>query len=53
NFGTHLNTAFTGAVRAELAAREGVDPRRYLGAGREAVTEAVAALLRLLAPAGR
>ncbi|ASY31494.1 MULTISPECIES: class II fructose-bisphosphate aldolase [unclassified Streptomyces] len=50
NFGTHLNTAFTGAVRAELGAREGVDPRRYLGAGREAVTDAVAALLHLLAP---
>ncbi|MFE2374705.1 class II fructose-bisphosphate aldolase [Streptomyces sp. NPDC059398] len=50
NFGTHLNTAFTEAVRADLGSRDGVDPRRYLGAGREAVTDAVSALLRLLAP---
>ncbi len=51
NFGTHLNTAFTAAVREALAATDRVDPRRYLAAGREAASEAAAAQLRLLAPA--
>ncbi|MEV0845076.1 class II fructose-bisphosphate aldolase [Streptomyces sp. NPDC049954] len=51
NFGTHLSAAFTRAVRASLDTGTGVDPRRYLGAGREAVTEAAAELIRLLRPA--
>lgn len=51
NFGTHLNSAFTAAVRDALATTDRVDPRRYLAAGREAVTEAAAAQLRLLGPA--
>ncbi len=50
NFGTHLNTAFTAAVREALAATDRVDPRRYLAAGRAAAAEAAAAQLRLLAP---
>ncbi|MET8460749.1 class II fructose-bisphosphate aldolase, partial [Streptomyces parvulus] len=40
NFGTHLNTAFTAAVREALAATDRVDPRRYLAAGRAAAAEA-------------
>ncbi|MFB8419653.1 class II fructose-bisphosphate aldolase [Streptomyces albidoflavus] len=51
NFGTHLNSAFTAAVRETLAATDRVDPRRYLAAGREAVAEAAAAQLRLLGTA--
>jgi fructose-bisphosphate aldolase class II len=51
NVGTALNTAYTGAVRAALAADpDVVDPRRYLTGAREAmaatVAEVVAALSR-------
>jgi fructose-bisphosphate aldolase, class II len=50
NVSTHLNTAFTRAVRARLAADPDlVDPRRYLGPARDAVAAEVAHLLRLLA----
>ncbi|MET9387373.1 class II fructose-bisphosphate aldolase [Streptomyces sp. NPDC002928] len=49
NISTHLNATFTGAVRSDLLARpRSVDPRRYLAAGRAAMTDEVARLLRLL-----
>ncbi|MER7333886.1 MULTISPECIES: class II fructose-bisphosphate aldolase [unclassified Micromonospora] len=48
NVGTALNVAFTGAVRAALAGDSSVDPRRYLSAGRKAMTAAVAELLAVL-----
>ncbi|MFF0748216.1 ketose-bisphosphate aldolase [Streptomyces sp. NPDC004267] len=49
NVGTALNTAFTGAVRTFLDQDPAsVDPRRYLRPAREAMTETVAAFLRLL-----
>ncbi|MFF3501817.1 ketose-bisphosphate aldolase [Streptomyces sp. NPDC003247] len=49
NVSTHLNARFTHAVRADLDARpDSVDPRRYLSAGREAVTAETERLLRLL-----
>ncbi|MER5649509.1 class II fructose-bisphosphate aldolase [Streptosporangium sp. NPDC002524] len=49
NIATHLNQAFTAAVRGSLADRPGkVDPRGYLGAARDAVAAQVAHLLRVL-----
>ncbi|MFD7137509.1 ketose-bisphosphate aldolase [Streptomyces sp. NPDC059894] len=49
NISTHLNSRFTHAVRADLDARPAsVDPRRYLSAGRQAVTAETERLLRLL-----
>jgi len=49
NIGTQLNKVYTVAVRAALAADEGlVDPRRYGAAGRDAVAAEVARLLRVL-----
>jgi fructose-bisphosphate aldolase class II len=53
NIATHLNKAFTAAVRDQLAAHPAlVDPRAYLGAGRDAVTAEITRLLRILhAPA--
>ncbi|MFE0738371.1 ketose-bisphosphate aldolase [Streptomyces sp. NPDC058855] len=52
NVSTHLNKAFTRAVRAHLAENpETVDPRRYLGPARTAVAAAVAHLLLVLSPA--
>ncbi|MFF0371778.1 ketose-bisphosphate aldolase [Micromonospora sp. NPDC005087] len=51
NIATHLNAVLTGAVRRALAADENlVDPRRYLGPGRDAVAAQVAHLVTLLAP---
>ncbi|MEU6674248.1 class II fructose-bisphosphate aldolase [Streptomyces sp. NPDC046925] len=50
NFGTHLSAAFTRAVRTALDDYTGVDPRRYLAAGRDAVAAATEQQLRLLAP---
>lgn len=50
NFGTHLSAAFTRAIRAGLDDYSGVDPRRYLAAGREAVAAATEQQLRLLTP---
>jgi fructose-bisphosphate aldolase class II len=50
NIGTALNAAFTGAVRAGLAAEpDVVDPRRYLRPARDAMAEVVAAQLTVLA----
>jgi hypothetical protein len=50
NIGTALNSAFTPAVRAALAADpHGVDPRRYLARGREAMAGVVAHLALLVA----
>jgi fructose-bisphosphate aldolase class II len=50
NIATHLNKAFTAAVRQVLDERpEVVDTRTYLGPGREAVTVEAARLLTLLA----
>lgn len=50
NVATHLNAVFTAAVRRRL---EGdprlVDTRRYVGSGRDAVTDEAGRLLRLLA----
>ncbi|MFE2943261.1 ketose-bisphosphate aldolase [Streptomyces sp. NPDC059255] len=49
NISTHLNNAFTAAVRDHLAAHPAtVDPRRYLGAGRAAVATEVTRLLGIL-----
>ena len=56
NVGTALNIAFTGAVRDALSASPSApDPRPYLKAGREAVSDTVAALCRVVAvaPAGK
>ena len=51
NIATHLNVAMAAAVRAALEAdQELVDPRKYLGPGRDAVAAEVARLLTLLAP---
>jgi len=48
NIATHLNAALTAAVRTALADERLVDPRKYLGPGRDAVTAEVARLLTLL-----
>ena len=49
NVATHLNVALTAAVRAALAEDPDlVDPRKYLGPGREAVAGEVTRLLSLL-----
>jgi fructose-bisphosphate aldolase, class II len=53
NVATQLNKAFTGAVRACLAADPAlVDPRRYGAAAREAVAAEVTRLLGVLRAAG-
>ncbi|OII59662.1 fructose-bisphosphate aldolase [Streptomyces sp. CC53] len=50
NISTRLNTLFTRTVRDRLEESPGVvDPRRYLGAAREAVAAEVARLLGVLA----
>jgi fructose-bisphosphate aldolase class II len=50
NVGTALNTAMTAAVRTALAAdAQMVDPRKYLTPAREAMTDAVVRVLRVLA----
>ncbi|MGA5302588.1 class II fructose-bisphosphate aldolase [Nucisporomicrobium flavum] len=49
NIGTALNSAFTSAVRESLGSNAAlVDPRRYLASARDAMTDTVAAALRLL-----
>ncbi|MCM2394204.1 class II fructose-bisphosphate aldolase [Streptomyces albipurpureus] len=49
NVGTALNTAFTAAVRGYLTANpHTVDPRKYLGPGREAMAGTVEAFLTLM-----
>ncbi|MGH3383033.1 MAG: class II fructose-bisphosphate aldolase [Nocardioidaceae bacterium] len=50
NIATHLNVAMAAAVRAALDSDpQLVDPRKYLGPGRDAVAAEVARLLTLLA----
>ncbi len=50
NIATHLNKAMTAAVRASLAGDARlVDPRKYLGPGRDAVASEVSRLLGVLA----
>jgi fructose-bisphosphate aldolase class II len=54
NIATQLSKAFTSAVRAVLAADgELVDPRKYLGPGREAQVEVVRERLRFVGAAGK
>jgi fructose-bisphosphate aldolase, class II len=49
NISTHLNALFTRAVRQVLDTRpDVVDPRRYVGPGRDAIVTEVARLLTLL-----
>ncbi|MEV1048875.1 class II fructose-bisphosphate aldolase [Streptomyces sp. NPDC049916] len=49
NIGTALNIALTGAVRDQLARDEqGVDPRRYLAEGRDAMARTVTRLIGVL-----
>lgn len=51
NIATHLNAVLTARVKQALESEPGmVDPRRYLGPGRTAVTNEVARLLRVLDP---
>jgi fructose-bisphosphate aldolase class II len=53
NIATHLNNAFTTALRRHLAADpDVVDTRRYLGSARDAVAAEAARLLALLALLG-
>ncbi|HEX6449758.1 MAG TPA: class II fructose-bisphosphate aldolase [Trebonia sp.] len=53
NIATQLNKVLTGAVRAVLAEDQtGVDPRRWMGAARSAVSDEVERLVKLLAAAG-
>lgn len=50
NISTHLNHLFTEEIRSYLAAFPSVvDPRRYVGAGRKAMSTEIARLLGLLA----
>ena len=52
NVSTHLNAMFTVAVRDVMAAApDRVDPRKYIGPGRDAVASEVERLLTLLASA--
>lgn len=48
NIGTALNIAFTGAVRDWLNVNEGVDPRKYIRPGRDAMTETCRHFMRVL-----
>lgn len=50
NIATHLNKVMAAAVRAALEDEKLVDPRKYLGPGRDAVAAEVQRLLELLAP---
>jgi fructose-bisphosphate aldolase class II len=53
NIATHLNNAFTEAVRAHLAADpQVVDTRKHLGDAREAVAREVTGLLGVRGSAG-
>lgn len=54
NVSTHLNAAFTGAVRSYLHEHpSAVDSRKYVAAGRDAVRLEAARLLRLFASADK
>jgi fructose-bisphosphate aldolase class II len=49
NIATQLNKHFTASVRTVLDDHPSlVDPRRYLGAGRQAMSAEVARLIRVL-----
>lgn len=49
NIATHLNHVFTDSIRAVLVADKGlVDPRKYIGAGREVFASEISRLLKLL-----
>ncbi len=48
NIATHLNRAFTEALTLSQQQRRSSDPRRFVGAGRDAVTAEAARLLALL-----
>jgi fructose-bisphosphate aldolase class II len=53
NIATHLNARFTAAVRERLTADSRlVDPRKYLGPARDAVSHEVGRLLGVLGAAG-
>ncbi|MFS7874153.1 class II fructose-bisphosphate aldolase [Streptomyces asiaticus] len=53
NIATHLNVAYTRAIRDHLAGHpEVVDPRRYVAAGRAAVAREVTRLLKLVRATG-
>jgi fructose-bisphosphate aldolase class II len=54
NVATQLNQAFTGAVRSVLDSDDAlVDPRKYLGPGREAQIEAVRERIRFCGASGK
>ena len=53
NIATELMQTFTDSVRSSLQDETLYDPRRYLGAAREAMQERAVALLHLLGSAGR
>ena len=54
NIATQLNAAFSGAVRTALVADEElVDPRKYLGPGREAQIEAARERIRFVGASGK
>lgn len=54
NIATQLSKAFTGAVREVLSSdKELVDPRKYLGPGRDAQIEVVRERLRFVGAAGK
>ncbi|MCA9954799.1 MAG: class II fructose-bisphosphate aldolase, partial [Anaerolineales bacterium] len=54
NIATQLSKAFTGAVREVLAADgELVDPRKYLGVGRDAQMAEVRERLRFVGASGK
>jgi fructose-bisphosphate aldolase, class II len=50
NIATHLNALMAAAVRGALLDERLIDPRKYLGPGREVVAAEVGRLLTLLAP---
>ncbi len=53
NVATELAVVFTDAVRAQLEDSSLNDPRKYLGAAREAMTERARAIIQLLGASGR
>jgi fructose-bisphosphate aldolase class II len=53
NVGTALNVAYTGAIRQVIAAdADATDPRSYLAAGRDAISDAVAEVCGAIALTG-
>jgi fructose/tagatose bisphosphate aldolase len=49
NFATHLNALMAAAIRGALLDERLIDPRQYLGPGRDVVAAEVGRLLTLLA----